>query len=115
MSLPIIIESFGKVISPSFCMMAVGLTGIVAFTVYCIFKDAFYSIGQNRKGYISLCVLVIIANGIGAIGRIREGTLIEDGVVTFSSCGGLLCAAGFLVILISLLIKEVSDKKEVYE
>ena len=96
-------------------MMAVGLTGIVAFTVYCIFKDAFYSIGQNRKGYIFLCVLVILANGIGAISHISEGTLIEDGMVKFTNCGGLLCAAGFLVILISLLIKEVSSRKEVDE
>ena len=110
-----LIESFGKVISPSFCMMAAGFIGIVTFAVYCIIMDAFYSIGQNRKGYIFLCVLVILVNGIGTISHIIEGTLIEDGMVTFSNCGGLLGAAGFLVILISLLIKEVSGKKEVDE
>ncbi len=103
---------FNKVLSPSFCMMAAGLVGIFSFAVYCIFKDAFYSIGQNRKVYIWICVLVIFTNSLGAIRHISDGTFIEDGIVSFSNCGGLLCATGFLVILISLIVKERVSKKE---
>ncbi len=103
---------FGNVLSPSFCMMAAGLVGIFSFAVYCIFKDAFYSVGQNRKGYMWICVLVIFTNSLGAIKHISNGTFIEDGTVTFSKYGGLLCAAGFLVILISLIVKEGVSKKE---
>ncbi|MBR6329943.1 MAG: hypothetical protein IKR68_09915 [Lachnospiraceae bacterium] len=40
------------------------LAGIVTFIVYCVFKDAFYSIGQNRKGYIILCILAVISNAV---------------------------------------------------
>lgn len=110
-----IVPNFGSIISPSFCMMAVGFVGIVTFAVYCIFKDVFYAIGQNRKGYILICILVIVANGIGAVGHIMDGDLLENGRVTFSACGGLLCAAGFFVILISLIVKETMDRKEVDE
>lgn len=103
------VPDFGKVVSPSFCMMAVGFVGIVTFAVYCIFKDAFYSVGQNRKGYIIICFLVILANGLGSTGHISDGT------ISFSNYGNYLCAAAFLVILISLIVKEAMSRKEVDE
>lgn len=110
-----LIDTFGKVFSMSFCMMAAGFAGIVTFVLYCIFKDVFYSIGQNRRGYMILCVCVIIANGIGSVRHISEGTFLEDGMVTFSNCGTILCAVSFFLILIALIMKEVSTRKEVDE
>ena len=109
------VPNISKVISPAFCMMSVGLIGIFTFAVYCIFNDAFYSIGQSRKRYMYICVLVIITNGLGAVRHISDGNLIEGGTVTFSNCGGLVCAIGFLIILISLIVKEAMSRKEVGE
>ena len=62
-----------------------------------------------------ICVLVIITNGLGAVRHISDGNLIEGGTVTFSNCGGLVCAIGFLIILISLIVKEAMSRKEVGE
>ena len=108
-------DTFGSGIDPSFCIWTAGFAGIVSFVVYCIFKDAFYSIGQNRKYYIIICFLVILTNGIGASRHISEGTLIEDGAVKFSNCGSLLCAVSFLIILVSLIVREGMSRKEVAE
>ena len=106
-------DSLSRLVSPTFCMMAVALAGIV--TVYCVFKDAFYSIGQNRKGYIILCILAVISNAVGFSGHVLGGTLFDTGALTFSEGGTLICAVSFLVILIALAIKEIMDKKEVAE
>ena len=108
-------DIFGKVISMSFCMMTAEFAGIVSFVLFCIFKDVYYPIGQNRKGYMLLCVCVIIANGVGSVRHISEGTFLEDGMVTFSNCGNILCAVSFLLILTALIMKEVSTRKEVDE
>ena len=106
-------DSLNKIISPSFSMLTAGFAGIVAFAVYCIFKDAFYAVEQKRKPYIILCICVIAASVFGSIGHIRAGSLLEDGMVKLSNCGTLLCALSFTVILISLIIKEVQNRKEV--
>lgn len=108
-------DIFGKMIAPSVSMWIAGFAGLTVFVVYCIFKDAFYSIGQNRKSYMILCVCIILANGIGAVGQLKERELSGDGLFTFSSCSNLICAACFLIILVSLFIKEAVSRKEVEE
>ncbi len=101
-----VVDSFRDVIPLSFCMAAVGFAGLVSFVVYCIFKDAFYSIGQKRRSYIILCILIIVLNGLGAVRNMQEKTL------SFANNGNLLCAVSFLIILVSLIIKGILEKRE---
>ena len=106
---------FDHMLSPSFALGVVAFAGIVTFAVYCICKDAFYSVGQNRRTYIIICIIVVIANGIGMIGTIRERIQSENKMLSFSNSANLLCAVSFLVILIALLAKERHDRNEVAE
>ena len=106
------LDTFQNVIKPSFGMFVAAMAGIVTFVVYCIRKDAFYSIGQNRRSYMLLCVAVIIANGIGSIRHITERTLLVDGALTFSNSSGIVCALSFLIILCALVVKQRQEAKE---
>ena len=108
-------EGFSKVVAPTFGMFVVIMTGIVSFVVYCIFKEAFLSIGQNVKSYMVLCAAVILANVAGSVRQITQGTFLVDGALTFSNTSNLVCAISFLVILIALIIKTGQDRKEVGE
>lgn len=106
---------FSSVVAPSIVMWAVACVGLAAFFLYCIARDAFYSIGENRKAYMGLCVAVTLCNGIPAVRRIIDGRLIEDGRITFWGCSDLLLAVLFATLLVALIIKEISSRREVGE
>ena len=105
-------DVFQRMINPSFALGIVGFAGIVTFAVYCILNDAFYSIGQNRRTYIILCLIVILSNGIGMTGSIMEWTTSGEKTLSFDNSSSLLCCISFLIILIALLAKEKLDSKE---
>ena len=110
-----IVDGFSQVATPGFGMFFVIMFGIVVFSVYCIFHDSFFSVGEKGKTYILLCLFVVVANGVSAVGRIVKGTIIEEGKLTFSGTSNLIMATSFLIIVISLVIKNVQDKKEAAE
>ena len=110
-----VVDSFSKLISPSFGMEIVGMTGIVVFVVYCIFKDAFYSIGENKKTYMLICVAVIICNGIGSVRFFAEGMPADGSPLSVSNSGNLIMGISFLIILIALIIKNAQDRREAAE
>ena len=99
-------DAFSRAVPPVFGMAAVGFAGIVVFAVYCIFKDAFYSIGQNRKSYVILCAVIVVMNGAGIVPQIRSRSLF------LADYMNLLCFVCFAVILIALLVKGVIDRRE---
>ena len=103
---------FESKVSASFALGLVGFAGIVTFAVYCILKDAFYSIGQNRRSYMILCLIVILSNGIGMIGSVREWMDSEDKALTFVNSANLLCGVSFLIILIALIAKDNIDRRD---
>ena len=109
------VEGFSRQVAPSFGMFVVMMTGIVVFVIYCIFKEAFFSIGQNRRSYILLCLLILLVNGTGAVGQMKGRIYEDEGVFTFSNSANLVCSLSFLIILICLVIKSVMDRKEVAE
>ena len=108
-------EGFARLASPGFCMIAAGLIGILVFVLYCIAKDAFYGLGQNRKGYMLLCAVIVLMTGLTTFENIRHGTLLEDGRATLAATGSLLTGMFFLVVLIALLRKELQQRNEVDE
>ena len=108
-------DGFNNAVGSTFAMYAVAMAGIVAFAVYCISKDAFYSIGQNKRYYMILCVCVIVTNAVGAAGEIAGGTIPAEGRLTFSNSANFVTMAGFLIILIALAVKNAKDRNEVEE
>ena len=91
------------------------MIGIVTSVVYCIFKGAFFQIGQNGTYYIALCAFIGLLNtGMGIL-RLVDGSLFENGVITFSSGASFICGLSFVIVLIALAIKKVSIGSEVAE
>ena len=108
-------EKFAAVVTPSFGIFFVLMTALVTFVVYCVNKEAFLSIGQNKKSYVILCVLIIAANGFASIRYVAQGTILEDGKLTFGGTANLICLTSFVIILIAILVKSAKDRNEVEE
>ena len=85
--------------------------GIVAFAVESIARDAFFTAKNRPKSYIILYAAVIFSQIVNAVGNIREGGLIQDGVLTMRVLP-IICAAVFAIVLLAIIVKAVQKPKE---
>ena len=98
------------VIAPQFIIFLIAFIGILVYTVYCIFNDAYIQIGQNPRKWICLVAFVIIGNAYCAL-RTSDRGLTDNGLATSFMLNGMI-AIVFTLILIAMLIKFIVDKKE---
>ena len=99
------------IVAPQLVVMAIGFIGVMVYSVYCVFNDAYLQVGQNY-GYgrwSALLVLVVIVNLIAAYFNREEGIIVNGFATGFSM--NLMIAIIFLVILVSVMIKAILDKK----
>lgn len=97
------------IVSPQFVVMAIVFIGILVYTVFCIWNDAYVQVGQKMTRWIALIVLVIIINGYCAVKDGRERGLLVNGFATGSSVNALI-AITFSLILIAYFIKLAINK-----
>ncbi len=100
---------------PSFSVFVVLMTGIITFAVTCIAKEAFFPVGGGGNTYLFLYTVIVVLNGILSIRRIADGSIFENGRITFRTGSGLVCAMSFLAVLIAILIKKAQAEDEVAE
>lgn len=93
-------------VEPSLAIFIALMIGIVTFAIYCIRKEAFFRVGDKGTSYIVLCTVIFLMNGILSSLRIIDGTILENGRITFEHGGGLVCSVSFLMILITLIMKK---------
>ena len=87
-------------------------SGITSFSIYCIFKEAFFKLGQNRKGYMLSSFIIMVANILGIISRSgMDRTYIEQKILLADALN-FFAALLMGIILVSLIIKEAMSKKE---
>lgn len=88
------------------------LAGITTFAVFCIVKDVFFHIGEKGTYYMAVCAVIVLADGAAAVSEIVNGTILENGVPTFTSCSSLILALLFLVILVALLVRRSRGERD---
>ena len=85
--------------------------GIAVFAVESIVRDAFFTAKNRPKSYIILYIAVILSQIVNIIGNIREGTLIQDGVLTMNVLP-IVCGVVFTIVLAAIIVKTVRQPKE---
>lgn len=78
--------------------------GVLTFSIYCIWKEAYFSINDSHKRYIIILIVCLLINAAGTIGIALNAPIIENGVLTYRSLN-LLCALLVLLILLTLAVK----------
>ena len=87
------------------------IIGIMVQVCYSIWHHAYIGLNTNVKKFIICCSFLSIANFLGAIRGIAQGTMLVDGILEFPYVQ-LLCALMFIIIAVEFAIRNHLDKKE---
>jgi hypothetical protein len=78
---------------------------------YCIWKDAYFSLNEDKKKMMIAFVSISIFNLVIGLGNLFHGEIIVDGVITYHILN-LLCAILFLYLFIVLLVKKLTMDRQ---
>ena len=98
-----------EIISPQIVIIANSFIGVLIYTVYCIFNDAYMQVGQKTGKWVALICLVIFCNG-SAVYVNRDRGLSFNGYVN-GSLLNIIIIIFFSAILISFFIKQLLERK----
>ena len=87
------------------------LAGVMVYALYCIKNDSYFGVGTDTRTYRAVMWIVIVCNAISGFSGLREGA-IEDGKLAFGPCASLLFCLAFVIIMISISVKQRSAAKE---
>ena len=87
------------------------LAGVMVYALYCIKNDSYFGVGTDTRTYRAVMWIVIVCNAISGFSGLREGA-IEDGKLAFGPCASLLFCLAFVIIMISLSVKQRNMAKE---
>lgn len=109
----IVTASVQKPFIEPFAAMVIGIClAVMVNVVYCILKDAYFSLNENRKSLLIVFSVLSVINLFAGVRAIMEGEAVKNGVITLS-ISNLVCAILLILILIALLIKHLQDKKAI--
>ncbi|MBR6115800.1 MAG: hypothetical protein IKQ10_11600 [Oscillospiraceae bacterium] len=98
-----------------FAVFAALILGLTVFAVYCIMHEAFFSVGDRSGTYIGLVVVIVVLDGFVSVSRFIDGSILENGIVTFQSGSSTVMTLMFLAVLTALLVKRAQQKREAEE
>ena len=97
---------------PSYALNFFGIIlGCTVLGVYCVFKDVFWGMNNNKKRYFIVFTLCILLNLFPVIGSITSGMFMVDGIMSFAAVNFMVLFM-FAILLIAMIIKAVRDKGE---
>ena len=107
--LDLLLESFGAFETlPVTRMLAIFimiLAGVMVYALYCIKNDSYFGVGTDSRTYRAVMWIVIVCNAVSGFTGLKEGAM-EDGKLAFGPCASLLFCLAFVIIMISIGIKQ---------
>lgn len=82
------------------------LIGISIYVIYCIWNEGYFALNENRKRLMVAFAVIGVGNLLVSAVNIAEGTMIENGKLTFRSLN-LCCGLLLIVVFVTLLLKKV--------
>ena len=84
--------------------------GLAVFAVECVWRDAFFAISRTPRSYLILYAVVTAVELINTVIRIRNGSLIRDGLLTVD-CVYPAMGLTFLSILVAVVLRRLTGKE----
>ena len=83
---------------------------LIVFAVYNIWNESFFALKQTPINFILLFSITAICSGYSGICSIRDGSIMENGLLTLE-CMSVVASIAFAIIVITMLIKIIINKK----
>ncbi len=110
-----IIYGFSSIVEDKVDKTTVMFTGIIIAVAYhfsyCIWKDAYFPLNEDKKKMMITFVGIAIFNLLPGLGNLFHGKIFVDGVITYH-CLNLLCAILFMYLVIVLLVKKLTMNRQ---
>ena len=87
------------------------LAGVMVYALYCIKNDSYFGVGTDTRTYRAVMWIVIVCNAISGVTGLKDGVM-ENGKLAFGPCASLLFCLAFVIIMISLSVKQRNMAKE---
>ena len=81
------------------------LAGVMVYALYCIKNDSYFGVGTDSRTYRAVMWIVIVCKAVSGFTGLKEGAM-EDGKLAFGPCASLLFCLAFVIIMISIGIKQ---------
>lgn len=88
------------------------LIGIDVYAVYSIMNDAYFGIDANKGRYTIFFAVIAAVNAYSGWMNLREYTAEGSMLLDFAHSANALVALAFAPIVIAMIVKTISDKKE---
>ena len=115
LTLDLLLESFGAFetlpVSRSLAIFFMILTGVMVYALYCVRNDSYFGVGTDVRTYRAVMWIIIVCNAVSGFTGLRNGAM-EDGKLIFGPCASLLFCLAFVIIMISLSVKQRSMAEE---
>lgn len=115
LTLDLFAESFGAFetlpVSRTLAIFIMILAGVMVYALYCIKNDSYFGVGTDARTYRAVMWVVIACNAVSGINGLRSGVM-EGGKLAFGPCASLLFCLAFVIILISLSVKQRKADEE---
>ena len=113
--LDLLIESFGVFetlpVSRELYLFLTILVGVMVYALYCIKNDSYFGVGTDTRTYRAVMWIVIVCNAISGVTGLKDGAM-ADGKLAFGPCASLIFCIAFIIIMITISIKQRSLAKE---
>lgn len=86
------------------------LLGILVYMVYCIWHESYFALNQNMRSVMIALGLIGLSNFLIGLCNLFNGTLVENGRLTFRIMN-LLCSFLFFALFLTMLLKKLVSSK----
>ena len=86
------------------------LLGILVYMVYCIWHESYFALNQNMRSIMIAFGLIGLSNFLIGLCNLFNGTLMENGRLTFRIMN-LLCSFLFFALFLTMLLKKIVSSK----
>ncbi len=107
-------SKFNDIFSPSFVIVFILMIGLSVFSGMCIWNDTCVGVKDHEKRNKKFLRNVLLLAAIWGINfgiKIRTGTLLYDGKISFFSACPILMSAYYAIQLIISILKKISISK----
>ena len=86
------------------------LLGILVYMVYCVWHESYFALNQNMRSIMIAFGLIGLSNLLISLFNLLNGTLVENGRLTFRIMN-LLCSFLFFALFLTMLLKKIVSSK----